>query len=172
MQGLKTTRLFADKHRDSAYADLSVSRKKCEQHYLFLWVLFTLNTWEILTGGRLLTNRQRKSTFEPTYPDFPSSISTAWPSVPGAENDIKTLLPILDTNTHVGSDRLARSKLFTACWAYKRWAEVKGCGLDWGINNHDLFGYGCRRLPPWQLCSWSLPLPDHTSVTCSLLHVK
>lgn len=154
--------------------------------YLLLWFLCVscfnlhtlycnsgeqLNTCEILTGGELLMNWQRRSTFEPTNPDFPSSISTVWPFIPGGETqEVKKKKILSSTFTHadgheythkyahVGSITLACSKLFTistACWADKvswavkgdtfqqreRWAEVKGFGLEWDINKHDLFGY-------------------------------
>lgn len=73
------------------------------------------NTWEILTGGELLMNRQRRSTFEPRYPDFPSSISTVWPIIPVGETQglKKTFTYAGHTHTHrhtlAAADRPASS---------------------------------------------------------------
>lgn len=145
-------------------------------------------TWEILTGGELLMNRQRRSTLEPTNPDFPSSISTVWPFIPGTK--IRNQLEFYLLNICEGTCQPLHvcSKLLTigaSCWAdklswavkgdplqqRKRWAWVKGRGLEWVINIRDSIGHSSHWLidPLKQIQSWDSPLHGSTRVTCFLV---
>lgn len=127
----------ADKHRDSVYADLSVSIRVCsgcEQHYLLLWVFCIYTSVDDWIPGRFWQVGSCWQTDSVSPPLSQHTPTSHHPFLQSGHLFLEekhkskwhknTFTNIGHKCTHVGSDRLAWSKLFTACWAYKVSWEV------------------------------------------------
>lgn len=138
MQKLQITSLFADKHRHSVYADLSVIRKVCSGCIICLLQSATKYLGDFDRRGAVNepTTQVHLGANIPRLPiiHFYSLAVYSWRRNTTRANDTKNTSSNVGhahKRTHVGSVRLARSKPFTvatARWAYKvSWAvSVRG----------------------------------------------